>query len=320
MRAAIKSRLHRLRFLAHSVMARIRLGSEEDRTSLPPFSYQRVATYRDYCEREMSMAAEFERRAAIECDLAGAGEVIVTPGYCWVCRRAVQFHTDLAYAFRGTDGKLLPNWRERVVCPVCRLNNRMRAAIHFFMVACHPAANSAIYLTEQTTPLFAWAKQNFPGVVGSEYHGNSVPFGDTNAVGIRNESLTKLTFPDAAFDFILSFDVFEHIPEYRTAFSECLRCLKPHGTLVFSVPFSLGSERNIVRAEMGADGRVVHHLPPEYHGDPVNSAGCLCFYHFGWVLLDELRSLGYDDVAAYFYWSRELGYLGGDQLLFMGRR
>lgn len=62
-----------------------------------------------------------------------------------------------------------------------------------------------------------------------------------------------------AFDFIFSFDVFEHIPDYRAAFRECLRCLKPGGELVFTVPFSHSSERNIVRAEVNADGNVVHH-------------------------------------------------------------
>ena len=71
-----------------------------------------------------------------------------------------------------------------------------------------------------------------------------------------------------------------------------------------------------MRAELDKDGVVHHLLPPEYHGDPINNDGCLCFYHFGWELLDQLRALGFSDVAAYFYWSRQFGYLGGDQLLF----
>lgn len=319
MRASIKSRLHQLRFLARSVAARAWPGNEKDAasTACRHFSHQRIAGYRDYLERARIMAPEFERRAALERELAAAGAAITTPGYCCVCRRAVSFHSDLAYGFRAADGKLTPNWRERVVCPVCRLNNRMRAAIHFFVDTCHPATNSAIYLTEQTTPLFAWLREHYPNAVGSEYLGDNVPLGRANAAGIRNESLTRLSFSDAAFDFILSFDVFEHVPDYRAAFRECLRCLKPRGALVFSVPFSHGSEQNIVRAEVAPDGTIVHHLPPEYHGDPINPAGCLCFYHFGWALLEDLSEIGYQDAAAYFYWSRELGYLGGDQLLFM---
>jgi 2-polyprenyl-3-methyl-5-hydroxy-6-metoxy-1,4-benzoquinol methylase len=48
--------------------------------------------------------------------------------------------------------------------------------------------------------------------VGSEYIGGTIPLGATNAVGITNQDLTKLTFPDEQFDLILSFEVMEHVP------------------------------------------------------------------------------------------------------------
>jgi SAM-dependent methyltransferase len=284
------------------------------------FRPERVDTYAAYIERNRGMAVEFARRGMREQALAGTASVIATQGYCCVCHRPVRFHTNLQYGFRSADGSVAPNWREHVCCPECGLNNRMRAAIHFFMRLCHPAADSRIYVTEQTTPLFTWLRARYSRVVGSEYLGTDVRPGSTNASGIRHETLTGLTFADSAFQFILSFDVFEHIPDYRAAFAECLRCLEPGGHIVFSVPFSHDSRNNIVRAEIAGDGTVVHHLPPEYHGDPLNRAGCLCFYHFGWALLDELRELGYRDAAAYFYWSEELGYLGGDQLLFLAAK
>ena len=90
--------------------------------------------------------------------------------------------------------------------------------------------------------------------------------------------------------------------------------------MVFTVPFSHGSADHIVRARMGADGAVEHLLPPEYHGNPLTTAGCLCFYHFGWKMLDELRRIGFVEAKAHFYWSQELGYLGGDQLLFLATK
>lgn len=284
------------------------------------FNPQRVGSFHDYQERQQVMAAEFRNRSAVEREFALSGEVISTPGFCCVCSRAVIFHSDLAYSSAGPDGTPIPNWRERVVCPVCHLNNRMRAAIHFFKLFCRPTADSTLYLTEQTTPLFAWFKEHFRNTLGSEYLGSSVPAGWCTPDGVRNESLTGLSFPAASFDFILSFDVFEHIPDYRAAFKECLRCLKPGGALVFSVPFNLGSEQDIIRAEVTRDGTVVHRLPPEYHGDPLNTAGCLCFRHFGWSLLEDLHRLGYRDAGAFLYWSSELGYLGGDQVLFMATK
>ncbi|MEW6416597.1 MAG: hypothetical protein AB1480_00535 [Nitrospirota bacterium] len=33
-------------------------------------------------------------------------------------------------------------------------------------------------------------------------------------------------------------------------------------------------------------------LPPEYHGDPLSSEGCLAFYHFGWEMFSQLKETG----------------------------
>lgn len=310
--------LHRILFCVRGLAGRWRAPRADDRCA--GFSPERVANLTEYRQRARRMEDESHRRTTVERQLASAGEIIPSAGHCCVCHQDVVFHSDLAYGFQNADGSVSPNWRERVVCPVCRLNNRMRAALHFFQAQGKPVAQSAIYVTEQTTPMFDWLKTHYPRTVGSEYLGPPLPFGVQDGRGIRNESLTQLSFADAAFDHILSFDVFEHIPNYLDGFRECLRCLKPGGTLVFTVPFSHGSDAHIVRARQDTAGAIEHLLSPEYHGDPLSSAGCLCFYHFGWNLLDELRALGYADTAAYFYWSSELGYLGGDQVIFLARK
>src|ERR1051325_5797926 len=40
---------------------------------------------------------------------------------------------------------------------------------------------------------------------------------------------TKMPFPDGSFDFIFSFNVFEHLPEPATVLAECKRVLRPGG-------------------------------------------------------------------------------------------
>ncbi len=55
-----------------------------------------------------------------------------------------------------------------------------------------------------------------------------------------------------------------------------------------------------------------HLLPPEYHGDPLDPRGCLCYHHFGWVVIDFLKAAGFRQTTAYSIWSRELGYLAGE--------
>ncbi len=73
-----------------------------------------------------------------------------------------------------------------------------------------------IYITEQATPLYSRLQKKYSGLCGSEYLDGSVPFGEKDPItGLRNESITNLTFDSGSFDFILSFDVFEHGPSPR---------------------------------------------------------------------------------------------------------
>jgi SAM-dependent methyltransferase len=194
----------------------------------------------------------------------------------------------------------------------------MRLSVHLFEDLLKPALGARIYLTEQTTSLYARIGERFPQVVGSEFLRDGTLPGETNAKGIRREDLIALTFPDASFDFIVSLEVLEHVPDYKIALRECARVLRPGGTLLLTAPFH-GGEQNLTRARIGQDGEVEHLEPPEYHGDPLSSEGCLCFYHFGWELLADLRAAGFRDVTAVMCWSRELGYLG-DQVQFIACR
>jgi hypothetical protein len=89
---------------------------------------------------------------------------------------------------------------------------------------------------------------------------------------------------------------------------------------MLSVPFRSRRAENIVRARLAENGEPVHLLPPEYHGDPIRKDGCLAFYHFGWQLLEEMRDAGFEDVRAVYYWSRDLGYLGADQMFIEATR
>ena len=47
--------------------------------------------------------------------------------------------------------------------------------------------------------------------------------------GSRNEDLEALTFPDDRFDVVITQDVFEHVFDYRMAFREVMRTVRPGG-------------------------------------------------------------------------------------------
>jgi SAM-dependent methyltransferase len=168
-----------------------------------------------------------------------------------------------------------------------------------------------IYITEQTTPLFALLKSRFfPGLVGSEYLGSAYALGQ-RVNNVRNEDMTRLTFPDDFFSAVLTFDVLEHIPDYARALREVFRCLQPGGRFLMTAPFDPNAIQTLQRAEITESGEIRHLLPPEYHGDPVNpKEGILCFQTFGWDLLEMLREIGFIDVALLDYWCEHFGYLG----------
>lgn len=247
---------------------------------------------------------------------AHADGAFKVPGYCWVDALPVAFEMDYRYAHEH-DGTRTPNWRERMVCPVCRLNNRQRAALHLATETLGLGERSRVYITEQVTAVYALLRSRVPALVGSEFLGpNAVP-GEVNAQGIRHEDLTRLSFPDGSLDAILSFDVLEHIPDFRKALVECHRVLAPAGAMLLSVPFLEDHPVTRTRARIDAQGHVIHDLPPVHHGDPVNpGAGVLCFHEFGWDLLAQLRAAGFARASALAFRSPDYGYLGGIPLAF----
>ena len=257
-------------------------------------------------------ASLFGERRIMESQLAdalGSRPMDTLAGYCWVCSRPTRFTYDRQYA----DG-IHVNWRERLERPGSRLNNRLHLSTQALGRSLQRM--DADYLTEQLTPLETYLSKRYRNLVGSEYLGDGLRPGTVGANGTRHEDVTELSFRDATFDWVLSFDVLEHVPDYRCALKEFRRVLRGGGKLLLSVPFSLLSESNIVRARRAADGQVEHLLPPEYHGDPVDpQRGILCYYHFGWELLRDLEQVGFRSARIDAFWSREYGHIGDEQLL-----
>jgi len=231
-------------------------------------------------------------------------EPFFTTGYSYTASEIVDFEND--FNIGGSYPHV--NWRENLKCPKTYLNNRMRASIHLCDTFLNICNDSKIYLTEQITPLYKFYNSRFSNLVGSEYLGREITRGLINENSIRNEDLTQLTFENNSFNIILSFDVFEHVPEFKTAFVECYRVLTSSGRLFFTVPFNPTYYRNITRATCNSEGTITHLLPPQYHGDPLSNGGVLCYHDYGWELLDDLLNAGFSDAYALIFWSKEFGY------------
>ena len=277
----------------------------------------RIRSFDEYAahSKRVSEILEEHRSYMRACTPVGR-QPFTVPGYSYTAQKQVDFLVDYQHA--GDSGGVV--WRERVCCPETYFNNRMRATFHIFDIEMEPYPDLKIYISEQVTPIYKYFKKAFPQTVGSEFLGDEFPKGASRFDGVRNEDFCDLSFDDGSFDAIVSLDVFEHIPTYRDAFVECARILRPGGRLMWSVPFIPSSRMNSIRARL-VDGRVEHIVtPPEYHGDPLSSNGILCFRHFGWEMLDEVRRAGFKDAYAVCYQSIPFGYLGGEQFMFFAKK
>jgi hypothetical protein len=284
-----------------------------------PLVITRIRSQPEFQKHQAQINAELAARREAERELAQPFPSFTTSGFCFVCQKRTQFLSSWEQAF-SVSGHLEMNWREHMQCPRCRLNNRMRACIHLLMKIIAPTRESRIYATEQSSPLFNYLRKCFPFLQGSEFMQDSALVSDNSSKKLRHEDLTQLSFPTQSFDVILSFDVLEHIPDYRSAFAECARTLKQAGKMLFSVPFDANSVRNQIRARLRKDGTIDYLLPPEYHDDPRNPGGCLCFQHFGWEMLEEMKQVGFSSVWALSYYSQEYGYLGDKQIQFLAEK
>ena len=273
----------------------------------------RVRNYDEFIAHSARNKQAIEGHQAFLRQVTPTSQVPFTvPGYSYTAGKQVEFLVDFQHS--GGNGQV--NWRERVCCPETYFNNRMRATFHLFDFEMEPYPDNKIYITEQITPIYTYFADKFPGTVGSEFLGDQLPFGSINKHGMRNETLCALSFPDQSFDTLVSLDVLEHIPNYEQAFKECARVLKHGGKMMWSVPFIASSRENLVRAKI-ENGEIVHVQPPEYHGDPLSGDGILCYQHFGWQMLDQMRTAGFRDAYAICYHSSEFGYLGGEQFMFV---
>jgi SAM-dependent methyltransferase len=277
---------------------------------MPPANSTGYATWNEWSNPPEAGQHRHRDRWLMERAMSKLVDDDLWDGHCALCDGAVRFALTVP-----EDGEA--NFREEMTCPQCRLNARVRAGMHLAMEGLPEEAT--VYITEQASRPFVWLqRQRGLEVVGSEFTddperirllGRALNTELGGHGSIRYEDVTRLSMDPASFDAVVSFDVLEHVPDYRAALAEFARVLKPGGRLVLTAPFIAAHEDTIVRARLDGDGNVEHLLEPEYHGDPV-AGGILCFYHFGWDLADAAREAGFSAAHMHLPWAPGLGYCG----------
>lgn len=132
--------------------------------------------------------------------------------------------------------------------------------------------------------------------------------------GIRHEDALNLSFKDEFLDFIISNEVFEHVPNLQKTFDEAYRVLKKGGYLLFTAPFTPEFDTSVVRAKI-ENGEIVYLMEKEIHGNPLTEDGSLAFYNPGWDIMDMQRKAGFEDPYILAFSDKDFGYINFNPLL-----
>ena len=198
-------------------------------------------------------------------------------GHCPCCEADVRF---IAY-----DAWL----RDHFQCTRCRSIPRNRALFHALdthfpgwrTLRIHESSPSAGGASAQL-------RAACPGYVSTHFHPGAPPGAMID--GHRNENLGAQTFDDESFDLVISQDVLEHVYEADDVFREIARTLRPGGAHVFTVPLLNKHRPTDVWATLGEDGEPRFVAEPEYHGNPIDARGSPVTMHWGYDIVDHIRS------------------------------
>lgn len=227
-------------------------------------------------------------------------------GKCEVCNSIQALVVDYQGA-EEQNGIKIPNWRERLTCPNCGCNNRQRFIAHEIFQRYEPGMR--ILMHEQKTHIFGQLQKELPTLEGFEYMGKGYVPG-AYYDGVRFEDPCSCTYADEEFDIVLSSDVLELVSDYRAAFREISRILRPGGKFTFTVPFNANSQETEIRAHIQGDATEFHG-DPLYYPNPIEGYKPLPVYQiFGWDILEDLKECGFRDAWGKVYYGIKEGYLG----------
>lgn len=166
------------------------------------------------------------------------------------------------------------------------------------------------YAPEAITAFALRLRGRYSRFIGSEFCTTSE---ERRAIlPIEHQDLQRLTFPNDLFDWVLSNDVFEHVPNLDECLREVCRVLRPGGFLISTFPFAYQSLEGVVKARRVGES-VEYLAEPEYHGNPMNpDEGSLVFEIPGWDLIARSLRAGFKHSSFVFCCSNKFGIVGHD--------
>lgn len=232
---------------------------------------------------------------------ASAGEVLRIDGFCPICESAATFVADGPW-LRGT-----------LKCRSCEKGSvpRERALAAVLNRECPDWRTLSIH---ESSPMQRGIslklQRQAKHYVGSHFFPEE-PFG-TIVKGWRNENIEQQTFESDTFDLVITLDVTEHVFHPDRMFKEIWRTLKPGGLYISTFPIRKRLvEATVPLARLHPDGTVEFLKdPPEYHGNPIDGAGALVTWDYGYDIHQQIAEWAPFDVEITRFADRHQGIIG----------
>ena len=206
--------------------------------------------------------------------VSGGTNDFIYPCRCEVCGKIQNMVVENVNPETGE--RVLPNWRESIVCPECACSNHLRFLIGKIRKEYQEGMKVLLY--EYGTTLYLYARHYIPDVTACECGGRErepIQEGDQ----IIYENPCEMGQPSGCFSLAIANDLWEKTEDAQAAWREAARVIKKGGKLIFTTVFNANS---------------------------VDSAPGV----FGWDILDKLKEAGFRDAYVKADFSIEEGYLG----------
>ena len=206
--------------------------------------------------------------------MSTTGEYLLVNGYCPICEDNT--------VFRSNDAWL----RDHFFCERCTSIPRERSLMYVVNLLYPEWRSLRIH---ECSPADRGASRKMrlecPGYVASHFDPN-IAFGTQHPDGYyQSEDLEHQTFTDESFDLVITQDVFEHLFRPDLAIREIARTLSAGGAHICTVPL-VNREKPSQRRARLIEGKLIHELPPVYHGNPISDDGSLVTVDWGFDISD----------------------------------
>lgn len=238
-------------------------------------SFDSYSNYQFWIQNE-----EFSGRRGYEGELtqqliASKDRYLLIPGLCAYCQKTSHFLFDSFNASLDSSGNLIePNWRERLICSRCNLNNRNRF-IWIFLNNFPVDANT--WLVDQGSSMLPTLVSRFERINHKE---TKSLLKNDNEVGLAG-------FDSNKFRLHLSLETMNIVDDLMEYLYQSFRTLIPNGRFVATFPFNREQQFSQL-----SDQKI---------------------RIFGWDVIGKLRDVGFVDVQFVSGWSKEYVHLGPEQ-------